>query len=94
MGLRVVTLIVGVRALHQLGRSLGQDPYHGSHPVVGGSYMHPVGLYLGRWVLYPLPPLCGVVLLVRRGTWMVSDWTEVTAITSILVRLEQQNCSC
>jgi hypothetical protein len=36
------------------------------------------------WVSYPLPPLCGVVLSVRRGTRMVSDQTEVTAVNRSL----------
>jgi hypothetical protein len=40
----------------------------------------------GQWVSYPLPPLCGVVMLERRGIGMTSDRTEVTDVTSFLVR--------
>jgi hypothetical protein len=40
----------------------------------------------GQWVSYPLPPLCGVVSSVQRGTGIASDQTEVIAIPSVLVR--------
>jgi hypothetical protein len=42
---------------------------------------------LGQWVLYLLPPVCGVVSLVRHGIGMAPDQTKVTAVPSVLVRL-------
>jgi hypothetical protein len=83
-----MTPIVGVKVLRQLGRS------HGSHPVVGGIVRASHWSVSGWWVSYPLPPLCSVVLFVRRGTGMVSDQTEMTAVTSVLVRSEWRACSC
>jgi hypothetical protein len=38
------------------------------------------------WVLYLLPPSCSIVLFVRYGAGLASDRTEVTAVTSVLVR--------
>jgi hypothetical protein len=85
MGLRATTLIVGVGALHEPGRSLGRGPCHGSHPVVGGIVRVSYRFEFGWWVSYPLPPLCDVVSLVQYGAGLASDRTEVTAIISVLV---------
>jgi hypothetical protein len=94
VGLRVVTPIVGVRALRRPERSLGRDPYHGSHPIVGGIICMPYRSVFGRWVLYPLLLLCGVIMSVRRGIGMVSDQIEMTTITSVLAGLAWCACSC
>jgi hypothetical protein len=52
---------------------------------VGGIVHASCQSVFGRWVLYPLPPLCGIVSLVQCGTGTVSDRTEVTTVTSVLV---------
>jgi hypothetical protein len=79
-----MTPINGVGALRQPGRPLGRDPCHGSHPVVGGIVRVSCRSVFGRWVSYPLPPLCGVVLLVRYDAGLTFDRTELTVVTSVL----------
>ena len=93
LGLRATTLIVGVGALHQPGRSPGQDPCHGSHPIVGGIIRTSYRSVFEWWVSYPLPPLCGAVSLMRRGTGMTSNRTKVTVVPFILVRSVWCACS-
>ena len=94
MGLRAMTSIIGVGALREPGRSIGRDPCHGSHPVVGGIVCMSRRSIFGRCVSYPLPPLCGVVSFVRRGTGMTPDWTEVIVVPSVLVRSVRRVSSC
>jgi hypothetical protein len=92
VGLKATTLIVGVGALRQSGRSLRRDPCHGSHPVVGGIVYVSGRSVFGQWAPYPWSPPCGVILLVRRGAGMVPDWTEVTVVTSVLEVLVWRAC--
>jgi hypothetical protein len=49
--------------------------------------MRLVGLYLDGGSPYCQSPPCGVVLSVLRGVGMASDWTEVTAVPSVLAGL-------
>jgi hypothetical protein len=63
MGLRAMTLIVGVGALRQPRRSLGRDPHHGSHPIVGGIIHVSCRSVVGWWILYLLPPLMRCCLI-------------------------------
>ena len=89
-----MTPIVGVRAHHKLGRSLGRDPCHGSHPIVGGIVHASCWSIFGRWVSYSLPPLCGAVLLVWHGIGMAPDSTMVTTVPLVIVRSVRHAYSC
>jgi hypothetical protein len=64
VGLRAMTPIVGVEALHEPRRSLGRDPCHGSHPVVGGIIRAFCQSVSGRRVSSPLSPPCDIALFV------------------------------
>jgi hypothetical protein len=89
-----MTPSVGVGVHHLPGRSLGRDPFHGSHPIVGGVICTSYRSVFGGWASYPSTLLRGVVLFVRRGTGLVSDRDEVTTVPSVLVRLVWCACSC
>jgi hypothetical protein len=82
-----MTPIIGVMALCQLGRLLGRDPCHGSHPVVGGIIRASCQSVSKRWVSYLLSPSCGIVLFMQYGAGLASDWTEVTAVTLVFAGL-------
>jgi hypothetical protein len=87
VGLRIMTPIIEVRALRQLGRSLGRDLCHGSHPIVGGIIHVSYQSVFGRWVLYPLSPLVRCCLVIAAWHRMASDRTEVTAVRGSMLDL-------
>jgi hypothetical protein len=92
MRLRATTSIVWVRALHLPGRLLGRDPCCGSHPIVGRIILASYMSISRRWLSYPLPPSCSIILFMQYNAGLASDWTEVTAVTSVFAGSAQ--CTC